>query len=36
MMEHTENSLTLTFETNLKKDACEASYAIDDVFLYLQ
>lgn len=34
--EHTGGFVEVGFNSNMKKDACQASYAVDDVFLYYQ
>jgi len=36
IIDHSDSSLSLTFNTDLRKDPCQASYGIADVALYFQ
>jgi len=36
IMEHNSNSVNLTFGSTLTKDPCDASYAIDNVMIFIR
>ncbi len=33
---HTATNIKLTFGTTLKKEACDASFGVDDVMIYIK
>ncbi len=36
IIDHNNSNILLTFGSSLNKNACEASYAIDDIMIYVR